>query len=438
MVENFDDILPPIRSRDTAQDSDDTPKNWGGSSIQSVGINSAAREQRRARRAERRPFVPEGGSSPRSSGSLLYWAIGLVVLALGLVVAGFLFFVNTTVVVTPYHEALTLANSTTISAYANPEAEELGFTTYTDTAEKSTSLTATSTTYVERYASGVITVYNNYDASPQRLIKNTRFENKDGKIYRVRNSIIVPGKTSTGPGSIDVTIYADVAGEASNMQDGTFTIPGLKDDPRFDAFSATVKTPITGGFSGNEPAVDQAQLEQTRNSLRTEIQQELLAKAHAALSADVTLFDSLATITFESTQSVNTDGSLSVIERGNIQMPVFNATQLSRVLLNNAMASAREGAVLVDSYDTVTVTPVSTETSFSDAGVVQFTVSGTAQVTWQVDTAAFARDLAGKHQSILNNVAAGYPGIQKASATIRPFWKTSFPSDSADIQVLVQ
>jgi hypothetical protein len=223
------------------------------------------------------------------------------------------------------------------------------------------------------------------------------------------------------------------------MQTGTFTVPGLKGDPRFDAFSATVKTPITGGFSGNEPAVDETELDTTRTTLRAQAQEELLAKAKAIRGPDTTIFDSLATTTFESSQSVNPDGTLLVTERGTIQVPVFDSAQLARALLTVAIASAREGAVRIDSYDGITIAPASTpDTSFVDTGVMQFSATGTANVTWQVDTDAFARDLAGKHQSILSNTAATYPGIQKASATIRPFWKTSFPSDPADIQVVVE
>lgn len=437
MVENFDDILPP--QRHMRRNAAPAPQDEQGESvsIRSLGIESDTRMQRRARRAERRPFIPEGSTSTRSGNPLLRWAIGIVALALLLVIGGLLFFVNTTVAVTPYTESIVLSNNGTFSAYAQPEGGELGFTTYNTSGEKRTALTATDTKYVERYASGVITVYNNYDSSSQRLIKNTRFENTNGKIYRVRNSIVIPGKTANGPGSIDVTVYADVAGEASNMQSGSFTIPGLQGDPRFDAFSAKVKTPIAGGFVGNEPTVDEAELERTRATLRTELQQELLAQATAAQGTDAVVFSSLARIVFTSDQTAGANGTLEVTERATLDMPVFNAHSIARAFLDTAVASTREGTVAIDSYDTLTVAPIESASPFTETGVVQFTASGEAQVTWSVDTTALARDLAGKHQSILSSTAAGYPGIQKAAATIRPFWKTSFPNNVEDIEVTI-
>ena len=48
---------------------------------------------------------------------------------------------------------------------------------------------------VNQKAQGELTVYNNYSEAPQILIKNTRFQTEDGKIFRIGDSITVPGKT---------------------------------------------------------------------------------------------------------------------------------------------------------------------------------------------------------------------------------------------------
>lgn len=441
MIENFDDILPPRKPR--REDAPvreayghEEPLEGDTHSIREVGIESAARAERRLRRAERRPFVPEETDTRKSS--VVYWAGGIVVLALALVVIALLFFVQTTVVVTPHEEPITLANNVTFTGYAEPEGDELGFTTYTNSIEKSTSLSATKTTYVERYASGVITIRNNYDSAPQRLIKNTRFESADGKIYRVRNSVTVPGKTGETPGTIDVTVYADVAGDSYNLSSGTFTVPGLKGDPRFDAFSAVIKTPITGGFVGNEPTVDEAELERTRTVLRTELETELLAAAQSAIEADHVFFKNLASITYEQSQSAGEGGTLTVTERGTIALPVFEKNAFTRTLLETAVASAREGAVTLESYDALTIKRVGEPTTMTETGVVQFTAEGEARVVWNIDTNSLANALAGKHQSVLTSVSAGYPGIERASATIRPFWKTSFPNDATKIKITTE
>ena len=44
-------------------------------------------------------------------------------------------------------------------------------------------------------SSGKIIVYNNFSSEPQRLIIRTRFESPEGLVYRIPESIVVPGKT---------------------------------------------------------------------------------------------------------------------------------------------------------------------------------------------------------------------------------------------------
>ena len=75
-------------------------------------------------------------------------------------------------------------------------------------------------------ATGVIVVYNAYSAAPQRLIKNTRFATEDGKIFRAKDSIVVPGTTIENgkiiPGSVEAIVVADEPGEAYNFQTPEF------------------------------------------------------------------------------------------------------------------------------------------------------------------------------------------------------------------------
>ena len=105
---------------------------------------------------------------------------------------------------------------------------------------------------IEEKASGKIVIFNDFNTSSQRLIKNTRFETPEGLIYRINRSIVVPGqKTEDGekvPGSIEVTVYADEAGDKFNISLTDFTVPGFKGSPRFEKFYARSKTPMAGGF----------------------------------------------------------------------------------------------------------------------------------------------------------------------------------------------
>ena len=65
-------------------------------------------------------------------------------------------------------------------------------------------------------AHGIITIYNEFSASPQALVATTRFETTDGKVFRLVKGVSVPGYSNSGgqinPGAIEADVVADAAG----------------------------------------------------------------------------------------------------------------------------------------------------------------------------------------------------------------------------------
>jgi hypothetical protein len=65
----------------------------------------------------------------------------------------------------------------------------------------------------------------------------------------------------------------------------------------------------------------------------------------------------------------------------------------------------------------------------------EFTVSGNAHIVWTFDEDKLKEDLAGRAKAALTTVLSGYPSIDKAEATLRPFWKRSFPDKIGKIKI---
>jgi len=72
----------------------------------------------------------------------------------------------------------------------------------------------------------------------------------------ISSLFIENGKTV--PGSIEVTVYADEPLSKYNIGLTDFTVPGFKGAPQFETFYARSKTPMTGGFTGMEPVVEES------------------------------------------------------------------------------------------------------------------------------------------------------------------------------------
>ena len=102
-------------------------------------------------------------------------------------------------------------------------------------------------------------------------------------IYRIPESINVPGKTVKDgvetPGTIEVEVFADEAGEKYNIGKVDFTVPGFKNDPaRYKGFYARSVTAMTGGFVGKMktvlPEEKRSTLAQLDADIKTELQKE--------------------------------------------------------------------------------------------------------------------------------------------------------------------
>lgn len=103
-------------------------------------------------------------------------------------------------------------------------------------------------------ASGPLTVFNSTN-SDWPLIKQTRFQNEDGIIFRILDGVTVPPASSDGPGTIEVYVVADAAdafgmivGERGNIEPGTFFLPGLKESSRSKVYGESFK-PMEGGVT---------------------------------------------------------------------------------------------------------------------------------------------------------------------------------------------
>ncbi len=100
-------------------------------------------------------------------------------------------------------------------------------------------------------ARGRVTITNAYTSNPQPLIATTRFLTAENKLFRLRESIVVPGMTKDKngkdvPGKLAAEVEADLPGAVYNLSEASFTIPGLASDPRAKITARTVG-PFTGG-----------------------------------------------------------------------------------------------------------------------------------------------------------------------------------------------
>jgi hypothetical protein len=316
------------------------------------------------------------------------------------------------------------------TAHQTPSEGQLPFSVIKLSGEKSVNAPATGEENATEKASGRVVIYNEQSAS-QQLIKTTRLETSDGKIYRIQEDVTVPAK-----GNVEVTAVADQAGPTYNIPLSDFTIPGLKGTPKYELVYARSKTPMSGGFSGVRKKVSETDLTNARKSLEGSLRTELLSQARAQMPSDFILFPELASVTYEILPIEGAgENNAKVTVRGNLNAAIFKKGELAQYLAMQKLGADNIGGeVAIDDFSAMNITTGSQE-EIGRSGTLRVLVVGQAEVRYMTDEVALASDLVGVPKKEVNTVLKRYPSIESASAIIRPFWKSSFPNDVQEIKI---
>ncbi len=289
---------------------------------------------------------------------------------------------------------------------------------------------------VEEKSSGIITVYNEFSKTPQKLITNTRFETADGKIYRIQESMTVPGYTEKDgkkvAGSADVKVVADQAGDKFNIQSADFKIPGFKGQEQYDFFYAKTKTAISGGFVGIKKIIEPENLEVVKKELETRLKNNLQELVKTQISDDFIVINSSNNFTFSSPEQKEAKGDqVTMSMKGFAKYLVINKKDLSKAVSVSQNIDAKSD-ILVTNLANIDISLIeATESKMSLKLVGEF------DLRWEIDELALKKDLAGKDKNDLGEITLKHGGIENINnIIIRPLWSSKFPSNPDKIKVV--
>lgn len=409
------------------------PPAEGERSIRNISMPQRSRS--RPAMSDMREYTEPSGVPPRKNVLASWWIWALA--GVCVVVLGVLLLVatrSTTVTVTPRSHAVIFDESSRFTAYpaATAASGMLSYTVQTIDLADSEVVESQGTVRSEDKASGITTVYNDYQTAPFKLIKNTRFQSEGGLIFRTPADIVIPGKKGTTPGQVSVTVIADQPGEKYNVTAGKFTVPGLKSSTAiYPYIYAKSTSAMTGGFVGDKPGVAPAAMEAAVSAMRTRLESK--ARSSVAAAAGAVVFPDLVQITYKSEPSTpEAGGSIRVHESARVVTPVFPTDLFTQTVYTDA-----GGASVAFNPGSGFAARITNASSSLGTDPLQFMLSGSAQLVWNIDSTALQQALAGKDQSAFQGIVTQFSGVQEAHARIEPFWKSVFPADPAAIKVNV-
>ena len=310
---------------------------------------------------------------------------------------------------------------------------------------ESTEANATGQKEASKKASGTIIVYNAYSANSQRLIKNTRFETPDGKIYRINSSIVVPGMTvSDGkniPGSVEAVVYADEAGEKYNIGRTDFTIPGFKGDPRYQKFYARSKTDMQGGMKGFVYTISDEDARDITALLEKRLNESLIKEALKETPPEYILFDSASFFDFSDIRITNASGNekrVNVEKTGTLHIPAWERASLAKYIAQVSIDGYTGDPVTSHNLESISI-GIKDLSILSSSKLTTMNVSlkGTTTIVWLFDEDALIKDLAGKPKQDFQAILRKYPGIDRAELVVTPPWARTISDGSGDISIKI-
>ncbi len=278
---------------------------------------------------------------------------------------------------------------------------------------------------VVQKARGKITVFNEYGTTTQVLIATTRFESDSGLIFRTLKTITVPGtKVQNGkiiPGSIEVEVIADKAGDLYNIGSGKFTITAFKekgDMDRYGKFYGQSNESMKGGIVGKAKVVT----EEDYLNAKKKVEERIVAEAQQELKTQASglkILESLLPVVNNITSSAQIDeatDSFTVSGVATLRTVGFKESDLNNLLVK-----------YIQSINDVSVFPDKFNLKFQDvkfddgAKILKFNITVESLAYSKIEQDKIIADLMGKNENEIRDYIKGVEGISSARVVLSPF-----------------
>ena len=296
---------------------------------------------------------------------------------------------------------------------------------------------------IERKAIGRVAIFNGFSESSQPLVAGTRLETPDGKIFRLKDRVVVPGATRTEgeliATSIEADVIADKAGEAYNIGPvGKFTIPGFAGTQKFEGFYATSKDSMAGGFIGESKYPTAEDMRAAKENAERQMKEVIEAFLATQVVPDgFRVMESsrkFAVIRTVVNEGVDDRGNFSVYMEAEGGVGALKEEHVLELMTELARQAKADEALHIKEHTI----------SYGDIAVDAKTGSITLPVDFKgifwkpIELADFKNRIMGKTQDELKAIVFSTESLDRADITLWPFWVHTVPNDVERVTVELQ
>jgi hypothetical protein len=295
---------------------------------------------------------------------------------------------------------------------------------------------------VEEKARGTIIVYNQYSSEPQTLVKTTRFLSERGKLFRLVETVVIPGATIEEgeiiPSNREVEVIADEAGETYNIDASAFTIPGFEGTAKYDAFYGQSTEPMTGGAKGKMRVATEEDVEGGIEIVSVELKSKVQEQFRKKIPSDLKLLkDTQALEVTESGSTLEADEpgkEFLVTVKAKARALAFKEGDVFHLIEKNIEDKISENKILIPSTIQVSYSNIGTDLA---GGRADFSCQVEIEAAWRLDEEKFRNDLAGKDEIEVRKHLSSLSEIEGAKVIFWPFWVKRIPRNKDKIKIII-
>ncbi len=280
---------------------------------------------------------------------------------------------------------------------------------------------------------GTIDIYNAYSASAQKLVAQTRFETKDGKIFRIQKEIIVPGAKMSGsslvPSFIKAEVISDAAGEEYQIESSFFTIPGFKGTVKFAGFyakSTETMSPIKGA-----PEIVNQDVEKIKkdleNTLVAELKNEVL---NTFKNSELRLIDGASAVKIDEFKITSNVATMKISWQA-----IFFKESDFKSLVSYFISAKYSDLKNFDFKDSI-VYPQAVKSDFKK-GETFFIFNFDKSNVFAADLTELKKELVDLDETGMRNVISDKNFIKSATISLWPFWVRQSPGNPDKINIIL-
>ncbi|HVN26183.1 MAG TPA: hypothetical protein VMT99_00825 [Candidatus Paceibacterota bacterium] len=385
-------------------------------------------------------------AAPRRISAKVWWTLAAVVIALAAV--GYIltaYFDRADIAInfkqTPWsYQGSFIADKNASAFTSSGGTVVIPATVFTSPKNITENFPASSQQNVNLKSTGVITIYNAYNSSPQELVATTRFLTPDGKIFRLVNNVTVPGaQVANGtitPSSVTAAIVADQPGLSYNMGPvAHLTIPGFqKDAGRYQGFYGAIATSTAGGFTGTKAVPTAADITAAKASTTAILQASLAGGFTNAYPQNFKILDGATTYQVSKLivgTTTDANGNFTVFGQATMVAVGFDENALKAYLLSLAQATEASST-----FSSVTIDYSGVQANFT-TGQVKFDAAVQANLEPSFSADDFSSTIQGQSIASARNEILNLPNLADGKISVWPLWLMSIPANPGKVHITV-